>query len=86
MRGSNINHCSSKTGWSPLHWAVENNHSCKIIKFLLKNGGNPHIEDVNGLDVCDKAKKNPRYKKIKLLTDSNEGCQKDPELRIPWKA
>jgi ankyrin repeat protein len=48
MRGSDLNHCSLKTGWTPIHWAIENNISAKIVKFLLKNGANPHIEDSLG--------------------------------------
>ena len=48
MRGCDVNHRSTKTGWTPLHWAIENQISYKFIKFLLKNGANPHIEDSTG--------------------------------------
>jgi len=58
MRGCDINYVCQHSGKTPLHWAVENNLSCKFIKFLLKNKANPHIEDKDGNDVCDKAKIN----------------------------
>ena len=84
QRGSDINHVSSKTGWTPLHWAIESKIESKFIKFLLKNGAEPHIEDVNGLDACDKAKKIERYRGISLLTDPNSGCGANPSLRTKW--
>jgi hypothetical protein len=41
-----------------------------MIKFLLRHKADQHIEDINGLDSCDKAKEKPRYAKIKdLQTD-----------------
>ena len=38
-----------------------------MIKFLLNNGANPHIEDKYGNDCCDKGKLIPRYNKIKVF-------------------
>jgi len=55
MRGADINHCNKITGLTPLHMAIEARINSKVIKFLLVNGANPHIEDYNGLDCCDKA-------------------------------
>ena len=61
MRGANINYVSKINGYTPLHFAIEANLSSKMINFLLKRGALLHIEDKNGIDCCDKAKKNKRY-------------------------
>ena len=53
MRGANVNF-NNKNGLTPLHIAVEHNVSSEVIDWLLQAGANPHIEDANGLDVCDK--------------------------------
>ena len=50
-------------------WAIQDNVPSKVIKFLLKNGADPHIENFDGVDSCDIAKKNPRYKDIKVMYD-----------------
>lgn len=55
MRGANINYTTISTGKTALHLAVENNLPKKVIKFLLKRGADPHIEDKDRKDVCDKA-------------------------------
>ena len=56
IRGANINHQSSRDGGkTPLHFAIENRVPEKSIKFLLKAGADPHIEDSMRLDCCDKA-------------------------------
>jgi len=54
-RGSDINFriIDNKTA---LHLAIENGLSEKTILFLLDLGANPHIEDKNRFDCCDKAK------------------------------
>ena len=57
MRGCDINNCCKESGWTPLHWAIEKKLPTKVVKFLIKNGAYPHVEDANGQDVCDKAKK-----------------------------
>jgi ankyrin repeat protein len=44
-RGSDINFQSSVNGFTALHLAIENKLSNRYIKFLLKNGANPHIMD-----------------------------------------
>ena len=80
MRGRNINHCG-KSGLTPMMWAIKDNVPSKVIKFLLKNGSDPHIENFDGEDCCDMAKKNPRYKDIKVMFDPHEGCGRDPSLR-----
>lgn len=43
----------NKLGMSCLHLCVEFK-KVKSIKFLLDRGANPHVEDLNGEDVCDK--------------------------------
>jgi hypothetical protein len=40
----------------------------KYLKFLLKNGANPHIEDFSGKDCCDKVKEIEKYQVIEALT------------------
>ena len=82
MRGCDVNYCGLNTGKTPMHWAIEHGLPCCYIKFLLKNKANPHIEDADGKDCCDKAKLNPRYVKMKTLTCEDCGCSKDPSLRI----
>ena len=37
-----------------------------MIEFLLKKGANPHLEDDQGLDCCDYAKKHHIEKIIEL--------------------
>lgn len=54
MRGMDINHCGN-TGMTPLMWAIKHNLPSKIIKFMLKNGADPHIENFDGQDCCDLA-------------------------------
>lgn len=41
----------------------------KVIKFLIKLGANPHAEDENGEDVCDKVCNDSTYRSIKCLYD-----------------
>ena len=53
-RGGNINYVN-KNGKTILHLLCEN-MNFDGIKFVLENGGNPHIMDLSGMDVCDKAK------------------------------
>jgi len=65
MRGANINYCNKITGFTPLHQAIESKMNSKTIKFLLKYGANPHIEDKDGRDCCDKANGVERYEKVK---------------------
>ena len=79
MRGSNINYCNKKTGHTPLHTAIELKLNSKVTKFLLKSGANPHVEDYNGQDCCDKAT-HERYQKIKIF--KSEVCKLDPSLRV----
>ena len=77
-RGSNINHQNSdyKTF---LHYAIENQMESQMIKFLLNNGANPHIEDKDGLDCCDRGRLIRRYSKIHMF--HNNLCQITPSLR-----
>lgn len=64
-RGANINYVNKKEGKTPLHIAIEQRLSPEIIKFLLKNGANPHIEDLNGVTCQEKVKEYPPYSSIK---------------------
>ena len=79
MRGANINYCNKITGLTPLHTAIEAKLNSKCVKFLLKYGADPHIEDFQGLDCCDKALNIDRYAKIKTFI--NPECRADPSLR-----
>ena len=83
IRGVDINHACKAKKWTPLHWAIENKLSSKVIKFLLRNGANPHIEDDKGKDCCDKAILVHRYQDIKLFHQKE--CARDPSLRITSK-
>lgn len=82
MRGANINFQTLRDGQTPLHLALENNISEKIVKFLLKAGANPHIEDKYGRDCCDLVASKPQYRKIKAL--SKKECHSNPSLRIKY--
>lgn len=85
MRDANINHIN-KDGKTALHLAVENKVEYTTIKFLLTYRANPHIEDKEGLDVCDKVKsrefgvytKDQHY--LFKVFWSNQ-CIKNPSLR-----
>lgn len=85
-RHADINHVNRITKLTPLHVAIENRMKPSIIKFLLKLEANPHIEDFNGLDCCDKAAKifdengKPLYGKISQLAARR--CKEHPQLRI----
>lgn len=65
-RGANINYVNHK-GLTPLHQAIDKQMNSKIINFLLKNHADPHIEDFEGRDCCDKAQQIDRYAKLKKL-------------------
>lgn len=60
MRGANVNHHNRK-GFTPLHIAIERNVSRNVIEWLLDAGADPHIEDIKGLDCCDKVHKSGQY-------------------------
>ena len=51
----------------------------QMIKFLLNHGADPHIEDAEGLDCCDKGRMNRRYAKICTFHDNK--CKINKELR-----
>ena len=80
MRKANINYINKITGLTPLHTAIEAQINSQVVKFLLSNGANLHIEDLNGLDCCDKAEQIERYAKIKEFRKKE--CKVNPELRI----
>jgi hypothetical protein len=46
----------------------------------MKYGANPHVEDKNGHDVCDKAQGIERYDKIKVFSEYK--CKDDRSVRI----
>jgi ankyrin repeat protein len=43
-RGADINYVN-KYSKTLLHFAVDNDHPVETIKFLLRKGANPHIQD-----------------------------------------
>ena len=51
----------------------------KMVKFLFKMGADPHIEDINGIDCCDKLKNNKRYDKYHKLLQID--CKINPNVR-----
>ena len=79
MRGADINYISSKKGITPLHYAIENKLDDRMINFLIHSGANPHIEDHNGKDCCDKVQKLKLYKNIAVFW--NDECYENPQLR-----
>ena len=81
MRGADINY-SNKYGFTPLHFGIEKQVSDKMVKFLLKAGANPHHEDIDGKDCCDKANDNDVYHNILSLHDFK--CMSNPALRIKF--
>jgi ankyrin repeat protein len=74
-RGSNINYVN-KMGLTVLHMAVEKKKPIKVIEWLIQEGANPHIEDKENKDCCDKVIGSKTYAKCKYL----HKCK--PELRI----
>jgi len=56
VRGARIDYVN-RNGKTALHICVENK-LVEAVKFLLSKGANPHIMDLEGNDVCDKAKNN----------------------------
>ena len=80
MRGADINYCNKKQGFTALHFAIENRFPVKVVRFLLKSKANPHIEDLNGQDCCDKAQNIVKYKDVAKLTKYE--CQHNPGLRV----
>lgn len=81
MRGADVNYVNKITGLTPLHQAIDAKLNSKIVNFLIKAGGNPHMEDFNGQDCCDKAQDIERYSKLRALTSRE--CENDQSLRIP---
>jgi len=81
MRGANVNYINKITGLTPLHQAIDAHLNSKIVNFLVKAGANPHMEDYEGKDCCDKATNVERYEKLRALTSYE--CKKNPSLRIP---
>ena len=79
MRGANINFVFPITGFTPLHWAIKNNVSSKIVSFLIKNGAYIHAVDNNGVDCCEKAILNQRYHEVTELV--NHYCKYNTSLR-----
>ena len=53
----------------------------KIVKFLLKYGADPHIEDRNGNDACDKG--HELYPNIPTLTSLK--CRQTKGLRTTYQ-
>lgn len=79
MRGANVNYTTKKEGKTALHYVIERGMPNELVKWLIKAGANPHIEDHEGLDSCDRAKQMNLYQNVKVLW--NNDCIKKPELR-----
>jgi ankyrin repeat protein len=79
MRGTNINFVFPVTGFTPIHWAIKNNVSSKIVSFLIKQGAYVHAVDNNGLDCCDKSVHSKRYYEVSELV--NQYCKYNSSLR-----
>ena len=82
MRGANVNYRNLQNGLTPLHIAINASMSSRVIRFLIKNGANPHFEDLNGLDCCDKVAKMSRYQEFRVFR--HQDCRKDQSLRIEF--
>ena len=55
MRGADINYKSQKLdSLTPLHIALEGHMPQKVIKFLIKNGADTLIEDMEGKNCLKK--------------------------------
>jgi ankyrin repeat protein len=81
MRGSDINYSSSK-GQTALYYAITNRLPERVVKFLIKYGANPHIEDIDGKDCCDKAKGVEEYSKIPQIDYAR--CKINPLWRTTF--
>jgi hypothetical protein len=79
MRGADINYVNFK-GKTSLHIAIENKMPKKLIKLLIKSGADPHYEDFDGNDVCDKVRNMKEYQGIKIFEKYD--CKANPQLRI----
>ena len=79
MRGAKINY-QNKRGWTPLHFAIEQQLPDKMIQFLLSAGANPHIEDETERDCCDKVQRLKKYYGIPELRENS--CQIHPEPKL----
>ena len=53
-----------------------------LVKWLLKAGADPHIEDQEGRDCCDKAKEYNIYNEVKVFW--KDACIKKPQLRTKF--
>ena len=78
-RGSKINY-QNKYGKTPLHHAIEANLPAKIVKWLVKMGSDPLIQDNQGQSCCDLAAANERYTKIKELQPEPRSAQIEDTL------
>lgn len=76
QRGSMINYLNRKNGFTHLRQAIEMDLPKKIIKWLIKQGANPHIMDYHGRDSCDAASSKKIYKCVKELHTGK--CEIDP--------
>lgn len=55
MRGANVNYATKAHGKTALHHVIERGMSLDVVRWLLKAGADPHIEDSDGFDSCDRA-------------------------------
>lgn len=45
MRGANVNYSNKKEGKTPLHILIDNRMPVGLVKWLIKAGADPHVED-----------------------------------------
>ena len=62
-----------------MHIVIERRLPVELIKWLLRAGADPHIEDAEGYDCCDRAKQLDMYQNVNKLW-KNE-CVMKPHLR-----
>lgn len=79
MRGANINYANKKDGKTALHIVIERNSPVELVRWLLRAGADPHIEDAEAFDCCDKAQQLDIYHYVNKLWKND--CVTKPHLR-----
>ena len=69
VRGSKLNYVN-KNGNTALHLCIENDLK-EAVEFLIYQGADPHIMDLQGQDACDKAKKSGMAMHFPIFNDCN---------------
>ena len=78
VRGAKIDYVN-RNGHTALHIMVESKNK-QSVKFLLAQGANPHIMDMQGDDCCDKAKRNGLVNEIPEFNNCNIKKKIIPQL------